>query len=108
MITKILIGLGLAVLAFELAEHVVIPLIWLAFGRKRRPGRVLDRLVGQEAEVSRWRRNRGQVFIRGELWEAVSGDRLQPGDKAVVQKAEGLTLTVSAAGTSRPGSGRPA
>jgi len=108
MVTKILIGLGLAVLMFELAEHVIIPLVWLAFGRKRRPGRVLEQLVGQEAEVSRWQRNRGQVFVRGEIWEAVSQDSLQPGDKAVIQKAEGLTLTVSAAGTSPPGPGRPA
>ncbi len=97
MTVKILIAVGLGVLLFELTEHLIFPLIWLVKDRKKRRRRALDRLVGQEAEVTRWRGQEGQVFIKGELWRAVSGDPLAPGARVVVERAEGLTLTVAPA-----------
>ena len=36
----------------------------------------------------------GQVAVHGELWEAVSDQPLQPGDRAEVTRVEGLTLHV--------------
>jgi membrane-bound serine protease (ClpP class) len=36
----------------------------------------------------------GQVSVHGELWEAISDQPLQPGDRAEVTKVEGLTLYV--------------
>jgi membrane-bound serine protease (ClpP class) len=37
---------------------------------------------------------RGQIAIRGELWDAVSEEPLQPGDVAEVTRVEGLRLYV--------------
>jgi membrane protein implicated in regulation of membrane protease activity len=93
---KILIGLGAAFLLFELAEHVIFPLVWLLIGRKRRSPDVLGQLIGKEATVTVWKQSQGQVFVRGEIWRAVSKEPLLPGEKVIVQKVDGLTLTVSA------------
>jgi len=38
---------------------------------------------------------RGQVFVRGELWEAISESPIQKGEEAEVRSVDGLTLTVS-------------
>ena len=43
-------------------------------------------------------RPRGQVFLRGELWEAeVEDTEIDKGAEVVVDKVEGLTLYVSPA-----------
>ena len=43
-------------------------------------------------------RPRGQVFLRGELWEAeVEDAEVNTGEEVVVDKVEGLTLHVSPA-----------
>ena len=94
--TKILIGLGAGVLVFEFLEHVVFPLIWLIIDRRRRPADPLTKLIGLEAKVTAWQQDRGQVFVRGEIWQAVSKDFISPGDKVIVQNTDGLVLTVSA------------
>ena len=36
----------------------------------------------------------GRVMVHGEIWRALSGDRLQPGDHVRITNVEGLTLTV--------------
>jgi membrane-bound serine protease (ClpP class) len=36
----------------------------------------------------------GRVRVRGEIWTALSGDRLAPGDHVRITNVEGLTLTV--------------
>jgi membrane protein implicated in regulation of membrane protease activity len=43
-------------------------------------------------------RPRGQVFLRGELWEAEAEEaQANTGDEVIVDKVEGLTLYVSPA-----------
>ncbi len=43
-------------------------------------------------------RPRGQVFLRGELWEAeVEDSEVNTGEEVVVDKVDGLTLHVSPA-----------
>jgi membrane-bound serine protease (ClpP class) len=39
----------------------------------------------------------GQVLAHGEIWKAVSGDAIAPGDAVIVTGVEGLTLTVGKA-----------
>jgi Ca2+-transporting ATPase len=34
-------------------------------------------------------------FVEGELWKAVGNDHLKPGDRAVVQRVEGMALMVT-------------
>jgi membrane-bound serine protease (ClpP class) len=55
-------------------------------------------LLGQRAVVRVPLRPRGQVFLRGELWEAeVEDTEVDTGAEVVVDKVEGLTLHVSPA-----------
>ena len=55
-------------------------------------------LLGQRAVVRVALRPRGQVFLRGELWEAEAEDtEVDKGAEVVVDKVEGLTLYVSPA-----------
>lgn len=61
---------------------------------KRRPSTGREELVGLIGEVKTAMPPRGQVAIRGELWEAVSDATLKPGDEAVVTRVEGLHLHV--------------
>ncbi|MDH3217182.1 MAG: hypothetical protein OEN01_13010 [Candidatus Krumholzibacteria bacterium] len=91
---KILVAIITAIVVFEVIEHVVVPLIWLIVTRKRRSVSGATGLLGEVVEVKRWKETEGYVFVRGELWKAVSNDPLSVGDKAVVQSVEGLTLKV--------------
>ncbi|MCE5333404.1 MAG: NfeD family protein [Desulfobacteraceae bacterium] len=54
-------------------------------------------MPGKVAEVKDWCDGEGRVSIYGELWMAVSSAPFRPGDKAVVEKVDGLVLTVTPA-----------
>jgi membrane-bound serine protease (ClpP class) len=57
-------------------------------------------LIGRRAVVRTPLRPRGQVFLRGELWEAELEDEdagVDTGGEVVIDKVEGLTLHVSPA-----------
>lgn len=52
-------------------------------------------LVGQRGEVVEAEGGKPRVRIEGEIWHAVSGDELVPGDRVeVLAVEEGLTLRV--------------
>jgi membrane-bound serine protease (ClpP class) len=68
--------------AFALSKAVAV---------RRSPVRVSpNQIVGMEGVA----RSGGQVFVRGELWQARSNDQLRPGDKVRVAGLDGLTLDV--------------
>lgn len=94
MIKYLLIALIVAVVLFEVIEHVLIPLIGYVFGRNKKPISGAEGMVGKVAEVRLWDQNKGQVFVNGELWQAVSQVSMVKGDKAVILEVEGLTLKV--------------
>jgi len=50
--------------------------------------------VEKVGEVRYWQESAGQVFLNGELWQAVSEFPLSEGDRVVVKKVERLTVTV--------------
>jgi membrane protein implicated in regulation of membrane protease activity len=56
-------------------------------------------MLGKVGEVKYWQKGEGKVIVNGELWSAVSNDILVAGDKAVVEKVEGLTLNVKPSGS---------
>ena len=58
-----------------------------------------EELIGELATVTAPCRPRGQVRIRGELWEAVCDAGADPGDQVAVEAVEGLTLVVEAPAT---------
>lgn len=81
-------------LAFEFIEHLAFPLIWSLIQRKKKSSYGPGRLLTEVGEVREWREKEGYVFVGGELWKAVSAVPLKTGNKVVIQKMEGLTLTV--------------
>ena len=91
---NILITLGIGVILFELIEHVVFPLFWFIKDRKKTSVCGVAGMLSKVGEVKQWQKTEGQVFVNGELWQAVSDAPLLPGDRVVIQKVEGLTLGV--------------
>jgi membrane-bound serine protease (ClpP class) len=81
-------------ITYEVIEHIVFPLIWSAFMRKRKPLTGAAAMIGREAVVKTWSGNEGRVSIRGELWRAVSAVPLSPGDRVIIVEVEKLTLKV--------------
>lgn len=94
MIKKTLIIIAIAVLVFELAEHVLLPLIWYVIHRKKKSVVGAESMIGEEVEVTTWENLEGQVSFRGVLWSAASDDCLTPGEKAVIEETNGLALRV--------------
>ena len=91
---NIIITLGIGVILFELIEHVVFPLFWFIKDRKKKSVCGVAGMLNKVGEVKQWQKTEGQVFVNGELWQAVSDAPLLPGDRVVIQKVEGLTLGV--------------
>ena len=91
---QLIIALIIAFIAFEFVEHVLIPLVGLFMQKKKKSAYGPTNLLGRTAEVKKWEKNEGYVFVNGELWKAVSDYPFSPGDKVLVQKVEGLTLRV--------------
>ncbi|MBU4140899.1 MAG: nodulation protein NfeD [Candidatus Omnitrophica bacterium] len=55
-------------------------------------------LIGQTALARTDISPEGKVFIHGEIWDAQSGEKIRKGEKVVVEKVEGLKLTVKKSG----------
>ena len=90
VITAVAIGF----IVFEIVEHVAFPLFWSIKHRKRRSISGVTGMLGKVGKVKYWQKGEGKVIVGGELWWAVSSDTLVAGDKAVVERVEGLTLNV--------------
>ena len=94
MLKTVIITTIVCIIAFELIEHVIIPLIWLIFKGKKRPVHGTMGMIGKVVIITRWDKTEGQVLINGELWRAVCEVPLPVGGKAVVLSIEGLTLSL--------------
>ena len=69
---------------------------WLAAKRMRRPPVTgAEGLVGEVALAKTDVAPRGQVFLHGELWEAISEAPIRQGEEAEVKSVKGLTLNVA-------------
>ena len=93
-ITNIVIIIIISFVLFELIEHVIFPLVWYIIVRKRKPLSGIESMVGKEVMVQKWQKKSGWVYLNGELWKASGDDHLSPGDRAVIEKVEGLLLRV--------------
>lgn len=94
MMKNVIMTLVIGFIVFEFVEHVVFPLFWSIKNRKKRSVCGVTGMLGKVVEVKQWNETKGQVFVNGELWGAVSDVPLLMGDKAVIQSVEGLTLRV--------------
>jgi membrane-bound serine protease (ClpP class) len=72
-------------------------LVLITRAQRRRGMHGLDAMIGLTGRITKWDRQEGQVFVRGESWKAVSSGEqaLAVGDRVRVVAARGLTLTVA-------------
>jgi membrane-bound serine protease (ClpP class) len=78
------------------AGVVMFGMVWLALkARQRAPVSGRESMVGQVAMARTDVAPHGQVFLHGELWDAVSETPIRKGDEAEVQSVDGLTLKVA-------------
>lgn len=94
MAKEIIIALFVGIIVFEIMEHIVFPFIWVVLQKRKNPVHDLSGLVGEVGEVIQWRDGKGRIFINGETWNARSDIPLSPGDQAIIERVEGLLLTV--------------
>lgn len=71
---------------------VVSTLAFRAYRAKPKTG--MEGLIGATGIVKQPLDPEGLVFVHGEYWRAVSGEKLEPGDKVRVENADGLLLKV--------------
>ncbi|WP_448583791.1 NfeD family protein [Thermocrinis sp.] len=63
--------------------------------QKRKKMTGYEELIGEEAEaITDFENGKGKVFIKGEIWNAVSKDDIKKGEKVLVEEVKGLTLYV--------------
>jgi membrane protein implicated in regulation of membrane protease activity len=86
-----LIALGAVV---ELAESY----LWVHWSRRRRPKVGTEDMIGREAVVVTPCHPDGQVRVFGELWQARCESRADIGERVVVERVDGLKLTVKLPG----------
>jgi membrane protein implicated in regulation of membrane protease activity len=91
-----LITIFICIVVYEIIEHLVLPLFWMIRYRKRKSSVGLSGMIGKKCLVKEWDGNSGKVQVGSELWNAIGQSQLIPGDEAVVQDMEGLTLRISA------------
>jgi membrane-bound serine protease (ClpP class) len=54
-----------------------------------------EELIGEEGTaLTDFEKGKGKVFIKGEIWNAVSEDNIKKDDTVVVEQVKGLTLYV--------------
>ena len=64
--------------------------------QKRKKMTGYEELIGEEAEaITDFENGRGKVFIKGEIWNAVSQDEIKKNDRVLVKEVRGLTLYVN-------------
>ena len=61
-------------------------------------------LLGEIGTVEIALAPRGQIYVHGELWDAISPEPVSPGNLVQVKSVEGLTLQVEPIPKSNPGS----
>ncbi len=65
--------------------------------QKRKKMLGVEELIGEEGEaITDFVNGRGKVFIKGEIWNAVSEEDIKKGQTVMVESAKGLTLRVKA------------
>jgi membrane-bound ClpP family serine protease len=92
MLQEFLITLVLAVIAFELIEHVLAPLFMFLLRYRKKSDYDSGGMKGKTVEIKCWKDK--TVLFHAERWQAVSEKPMQPGEKAIVEEISGLTLKV--------------
>ncbi len=95
MLIKILLFVIAAYIAFEVFEHLILPLVGKIFWKGKRHLTGPEGMIGKPGRVLEWHGNEGKVNIQSEIWNALSDIPLSPGDQVIVEEIKGLTLRVN-------------
>jgi membrane-bound serine protease (ClpP class) len=78
------------------AGAIMFGMAWLAMkARRRGPVTGRESMVGEIATAKTDVAPHGQVFLHGELWDAISDAPIRKGEEALIKAVEGLTLKVA-------------
>jgi len=72
----------------------IITITLVVKAQKRKPETGVEELIGMEGVAKTDVHNSGQVFVHGEIWEAVSDVPLKAGSKIIIEEVKGLRLKV--------------
>ena len=73
-------------------QYVVSTLAFRAYRSKPKSG--MEGLMGEVGLVKEPLDPEGLIFVHGEYWRAISGEKIEAGEKVVVEEADGLVLKV--------------
>jgi len=75
---------------------LAIAVIWGVRAHRRQVAAGREDLIGKTAEVRTVMEPKGNVFIQGEIWAAISeSGRIEPGEEVIVTRVDGLKLWVT-------------
>jgi membrane-bound ClpP family serine protease len=94
MLQDFLSTLVIAVIAFELIEHVLVPIFWFLLHGRKKSNYGIGEMKGKTVDIKCWEDKSGIALFHAERWRAVSKKPMQPGEKAIVEEVAGLTLKV--------------
>lgn len=78
------------------AAAIVLAMVWMAVrDRRRTPVTGKESMIGEIATARTDIAPHGQVYLHGEIWEAVSETPIRKGEPAEIKAVEGLTLKVA-------------
>lgn len=97
---EILVIVLVAIVVFEIAEHVVLPIVAAIITHRQPKATGAEGMVGKTGRVIAWSGSECRVRVAGESWRAASREPLQVGDEVVVRAVRGLTLDVAATDSS--------
>ncbi len=97
MLIRILLIVVAAYIAFEIFEHLILPLVGRIFWKGNRHLTGPEGMIGKTGRVLEWHGNEGKVRVQSEIWNAVSDAPLLAGDQVTVEAIERLTLKVKGA-----------
>ena len=94
MLQEFIIVLVLAVIAFEMIEHIFLPIFWFLLKGRKRTEYSHNGMKGKIVVIKCWKNKTGIVLFHAERWHADSDYQLLPGEKAIVEEIFGLTLKI--------------
>jgi inner membrane protein len=85
----------LALIAYVAVAVVSAALYWLLWRTMQRPAaRGIEGMVGGVGTVFRLRQDKMKVFYQGEIWDAVSEDRVSLGERVEITGLDHMELVV--------------
>lgn len=94
MIENALAILVVGYLVLQLIEHVIFPVVWSLFQRRKVSMCDLAGMVGKTGVVKEWNGEKGKILVEGGIWSATGGHRFDVGDKVEVDGLDGFNVIV--------------